>query len=241
MKHAKTLLASALLATAGAAQAELSANLGVVSNYYFRGISQTDDKAAVQGGIDYNHESGLYVGTWLSNVDFGGKENAEVDLYAGYGGDIGDSGFSYDVGTIYYWYPGAGGEAQGGDLDYAEVNASLGWNWLTGSVSYTYWSEVDSSNEPRTFNSGDVYYHLDVDPGWSYEGFSPTAFIGYYDFNDDGDGPNTEFNYTHWGIGVSKDAGDFGSLSVNYEQVDDTNDLVSSDSPKFWIGWTKDF
>ena len=71
MTVTKTLLATALLAGAGVAQAELSANLGVQSNYYFRGITQTDDKAAVSGGIDYAHDSGFYLGTWLSNVDFG--------------------------------------------------------------------------------------------------------------------------------------------------------------------------
>jgi hypothetical protein len=97
MTYTKTLLAAALLAGAGVAQAELSANLGVASNYYFRGITQTDDKAAVSGGIDYTHDSGLYLGTWMSNVDFGGKEDVEVDGYAGFGGDIGDTGLGYDL------------------------------------------------------------------------------------------------------------------------------------------------
>jgi len=243
MKFSKTMIAAALFATAGAAQAELSANIATVSNYLFRGITQTDDGAAIQGGIDYSHESGLYVGTWMSNVDFAStsKEDAEIDLYAGFGNDIGDTGLSYDVGTIYYWYPGAGGEQQGGDLDYAEVYGSLGWQWLTGSISYTYWGEVESQNTPRAFDSGDVYYKLSVDPDWDFEGFAPSAFIGAYSFDSDGDGNNTDFNYTHWGISVSKDAGDFGSISVNYEQVDDANDLVGDDNPNFWIGWAKDF
>jgi len=242
MNFSKSMIAAALLAGAGVAQAELSANIATVSNYYFRGITQTDDKAAIQGGIDYSHESGLYAGTWMSNVDFGNdKANAEIDLYAGFGSDIGDTGLSYDVGTIYYWYPGAGGEQQGGDIDYAELYGSLGWKWVTGSIAYTYWGEVESQNTPRTFDSGDLYYKLSVDPGWEYEGFAPSAFIGYYDFDDDGDGPGTDFNYTHWGISVAKDAGDFGSVSVNYEQVDDANDLTSDDNPKFWIGWAKDF
>ena len=127
MNISKSMIAAALFASAGVAQAELSANIATVSNYYFRGITQTSDNAAIQGGIDYSHESGLYAGTWLSNIDFGGKENAEVDLYAGFGNDIGDTGFSYDVGIIYYWYPGAGGEQQGDDIDYAELYGSLGW------------------------------------------------------------------------------------------------------------------
>ena len=243
MKFTKSILATALLAGAGVAQAELSANIATVSNYYFRGLSQTDDKAAIQGGIDYSHESGLYAGTWMSNIDFGGKENAEIDLYAGFGSDYGLFGtdFNYDVGTIYYWYPGAGGEQQGGDIDYAEAYGSLGWKWVTGSIAYTYWGELESDNSPRAFDSGDVYYKLDVAPDWDYEGFSPSVFVGHYSFDDDGDGPGTDFNYTHWGVGITKDAGDFGSVSMNYEQIDDANDLSGDDNPKFWIGWAKGF
>mgnify|MGYP001812663078 FL=1 len=241
MKHTKTLLATALLAGAGVAQAELSANLGVASNYYFRGVTQTGDSAAVSGGIDYAHDSGFYLGTWMSNVDFGGKEDVEVDGYAGFGNDIGDTGIGYDVSAWYYWYPGAGGDAQGGDIDYAEASGSLSWAWLTGTVAYTFWSELESDNKPRAFDEGDLYYNLGVDPGWSYEGFAPTAFVGHYEFDADGDCNACDLNYTHWGIGISKDAGDFGSFSVNYEQIDDANDFSDDDNPNFWLGWAKDF
>jgi uncharacterized protein (TIGR02001 family) len=244
MTYTKTLLAAALLAGAGVAQAELSANLGVASNYYFRGITQTDDKAAVSGGIDYTHDSGLYLGTWMSNVDFGGKEDVEVDGYAGFGGDIGDTGLGYDLSAWYYWYPGSGGDNQvdgSGDLDYAEVSGSLSYWWLTGTVAYTVWAEADG---PGAFQDKDIWYELAVDPGWSYEGFAPTASIGYYTFDDDGEsvgGESLDLDYTTWSIGISKDAGEFGSLSVNYVQVDDANDVNPDDNPNFWIGWAKDF
>jgi len=243
MNTTKTLLATALLAATSAAQAGLSANLGVQSNYYFRGITQTNDGAAVSGGIDYNHDSGFYVGTWLSNVDFNSSSNesVEVDGYAGYGGDIGDTGVSYSAGVIYYWYPGAGGDQVGGDLDYSEVNGSLSWGWLTGTVNYTFYGEVSGKNKPRAFDSGDIYYSASVDPGWSYEGFAPTASIGHYSFDADGKGPGTDLNYTNWTVGVAKDAGDFGSFSVNYEQTDKSQNLATDNSPNFWIGWAKDF
>jgi uncharacterized protein (TIGR02001 family) len=243
MTYKKTLLATALLAGAGVAQAELSANLGVASNYYFRGITQTDDKAAVSGGIDYAHDSGLYVGTWMSNVDFNGdsKEDVEVDGYAGFGSDIGDTGIGYDVSAIHYWYPGSGGDDQGGDLDYSEVSGGLSYWWLTGTVAYTFWAEASGSG---AFQDGDLWFELGIDPGWSYEGFAPTASIGYYAFDDDGDdvgGESLDLDYTTWSIGISKDAGDFGSLSVNYVQVDDANDVNPDDNPNFWIGWAKTF
>jgi uncharacterized protein (TIGR02001 family) len=235
------------MAGAGVAQAELSANIGVASNYYFRGVTQTDDGAAVSGGIDYAHDSGFYLGTWMSNIDFGDaspKADVEIDGYAGFGGDIGDTGLGYDISGWYYWYPGSGGDAQGGDLDYAELSGSLSFWWLTGTVAYTVWAEQDGDTVAG-FQEDDIYYNLSIDPGWSYEGFAPTAFIGYYDFDKDGDkdefGEDVDLNYTHWGIGISKDAGDFGSFSINYEQVDDEDSLAGDENPNFWIGWAKDF
>jgi len=238
MKFSKPLLASGLLIATGAAQADVSANLGVQSNYYFRGVSQTGNKAAVSGGADYNHDSGFYLGTWASNVDFGTKADMEIDLYTGFGGDIGDSGFNYDLSVWYYWYPGAGGNEQGGDLDYTEVSGSLGWNWLTATIAYT----VDSENsDAGPFTEDDIYYNLTADLPFDMAGFTPSVFVGHYAFDDDGDACCGDMDYTHWGVGVSKDAGDFGSFSLNYEQVDDVTFVNPDDNPNFWVGWAKDF
>ena len=257
MKFSKTLVAAALVATAGVAQADLSANIAASSNYLFRGVTQTGDSAAVSGGIDYTQDSGFYAGTWISNIDFStgpadtngdgnfdvsgdSKADAEVDLYAGFGGDLGDSGLGYDVGVIYYYYPGAGGDMQGGNLDYSEVNGSVSFGPLTGSIAYTFWGEA---NDPAPFHDGDIYYKLAADLPFEYKGFTSSAFIGRYDFTDDGNNKlaGNDLSYTHWGVSVSKNAGDYGSVSVNYEQVDDANDLVSDDNPNLWLGWSKDF
>ena len=243
MKFAKTLVATALVATVGVAQAEMSANIAASSNYLFRGVTQTDDAAAVSGGIDYGHESGFYLGTWMSNVDFGGKEDAEVDLYAGFGNDIGDSGVSYDLGVLYYWYPGAGGDMQGGDLDYTEAVLGLGYGPVSATLAYTVDAESDAGG---AFDDGDIYYGASVDlpidrlPATG-EGWSSSAFIGYYDFTNDGDTGVGDLSYTHWGLSVSRDAGDFGSVSMNYEQVDDVTGVNGDDNPNFWLGWSKDF
>ena len=185
MKFTKTILATTLLAGAGVAQAELSANLGVASNYYFRGVTQTDDGAAVSGGIDFNHDSGFYLGTWMSNVDFGSsspKADIEIDLYTGFGGDIGDSGVSYDLSAWYYWYPGSGGDSFGapgdcgpnagdcsGELDYAEISGSLGFGPVTGTIAYTVWAEQDGDNI-APFQEDDIYYNLGVDLPFEYRG-----------------------------------------------------------------------
>ena len=76
---------------------DLSANLGVYSDYRFRGISQTDEGPALQGSLDWSHDSGVYLGTWASNVDFADAD-VEVDLYGGYAFDYGP--YNIDIEAI---------------------------------------------------------------------------------------------------------------------------------------------
>jgi uncharacterized protein (TIGR02001 family) len=97
----------------------LTGNFTIASEYRYRGIAQTNKKPAFQGGLDYAHESGFYVGTWGSNVSWisdtpptkpsatgsvTASASLEWDIYGGYKGTIGD--FGYDVGLLYYYYPG---------------------------------------------------------------------------------------------------------------------------------------
>lgn len=103
--------ASAFAQTAPAEpESTLSYNVGAVTDYRYRGISQTRLGAALQGGADYAHKSGFYVGTWASTIRWikdtapGLKGPLEVDLYGGYKGAINDT-FSFDVGGLEYWYP----------------------------------------------------------------------------------------------------------------------------------------
>jgi uncharacterized protein (TIGR02001 family) len=88
MKLTQVLAAAALTLSALAAQADVTGTVTVVSDYDFRGITQTSQDPALQGSIDYSHDSGFYVGAWGSNVDFGDccDENVEVDIYAGFRG-----------------------------------------------------------------------------------------------------------------------------------------------------------
>lgn len=127
---------------------EFSANVGFVSEYYFRGISQTDDKPALQGGFDYSvplGSSGIsgYLGTWGSNVDFNeaaGVHGAslENDWYGGVTGEIGSTGLGWDVGGIYYWYPGADSNLH---YDFWEAKVALSYDFgfasTTASVNYS--------------------------------------------------------------------------------------------------------
>jgi uncharacterized protein (TIGR02001 family) len=136
-KFAKTLLAGALSSVASIATAEdIGANVGLASDYMFRGVSQTDNQMALQGGFDWAHASGFYVGTWASNVDsnfFGGAQDPqlEVDLYAGYAGEVG--AFSYDLGVLGYFYPGADNAAAD---DFQTVEFYIGGGYaLTEALS----------------------------------------------------------------------------------------------------------
>jgi len=79
----------------------LSGNVSFATDYMFRGYTQTNQHPAIQGGIDWAHDSGLYLGVWGSNLDWAG--GVEVDLYGGYAWEMG--GFSYDVGAVYFVYP----------------------------------------------------------------------------------------------------------------------------------------
>ena len=239
----KTLLATALMGTTAAAHAQLDFNIGAVSNYVFRGVSQTGDDAAVQGGVDWSHDSGVYLGTWMSNVDFGGDENAEVDFYGGIAGET-DGGLGWDVGALYYHYPG------GGNIDYAEIAGSLSYGPVSGGIAYTFYGETGLDTP---FDEGDIYATAAIDlPLNLPEGVSLSIFGGYYWFNNDGDTfydnggttPGTETSdYGHVGASLSKDAGDWGSVSVNLEYVDGDDDEspAADDDALFWVGWSKGF
>jgi len=140
MKMKKSLYQAIALSTglllSGSALAEVTGNIGATSNYLWRGTTQTNDAAAVQGGIDYAHDSGFYAGTWVSNVDFGDETSYELDLYGGYGGNFTED-LTYDISYLYYAYPDAGGS-----IDFGEVALTLGWKWL--DVGYSKVINADS-------------------------------------------------------------------------------------------------
>ncbi len=233
MQCKQIFLASTLIASTGLAQAELSGNVGAASNYIFRGVSLSGDAAAVSGGLDYADDAGFYAGTWMSSLASGSKANAEVDLYAGFAGDMGS--VSYDVNGLYYYYPG-----DAADVDYAEATGSVGMGPATASLSYTLWGEADDG----AFVQGDFYLSLSADLPVDLSGFSPSIWVGYYDFTDDGDNSigGADASYTHWGASMTKDSGDFGALTIAYDQSNGSNgDFVADGDPVFSVSWAKGF
>ena len=136
------LVAPAFAEDAPAAAPELTANIGLVSEYVFRGIRQTWGNPAIQGGVDYAHASGFYAGAWMSNTSANlyANANVEIDLYGGYRGAVGD--FSYDVGLLQFIFPKANydkitpaGSYASKTYDTTELYLSGTWQWL--NVKYS--------------------------------------------------------------------------------------------------------
>ena len=230
MKLTKIACAVGALVLSGAAAAEFSANIGATSNYVWRGVSQTGNDAAISGGLDFGHESGFYAGTWASNVDFGGDKGAEVDLYAGFGNEIGTSGVGYDVGAIYYYYPNFD------DSDFAELYGSFSYKYFSAGLNYIVSSQVDKTPGNDIFIKGDLYYYLsgsfEVAPTWTLGGT-----FGYYDFKEDGrDGIDT--SYKHFQLDVTKGAGDFGDFTFTVSKADKES---GDDDTLVFVSWAKTF
>lgn len=185
----------ASLALSGAAFAQtaapapdytLSFNAGVVTDYRFRGLSQTRRQAAVQGGIDFAHSSGFYVGTWGSTIkwikDAGGDAPLEVDFYGGYKGTAGAVG--YDVGVLRYQYPSH------------DLGISPNTTELYGAVTYSMFTLKYSHALTNAFgfdDSKNSWYldlsaALDLGNGWSltphvgYQKIRRTSDASYYDY-----------------------------------------------------------
>lgn len=214
----------------------LTGNIGLTTDYVFRGVSQTQGGPAIQGGFDYSHASGLYVGTWASNVSwvstddgagngwFKDNNSMEIDLYGGYRGTVGDVG--YDVGIITYYYPGDQIPASAGatDPDTTEVYVGASWKFLSAKYSYTVSDRfVGWSTDKGGKTNGSYYIELnanyDLGNGWGVLGH-----VGYQDVKD-----NDDASYTDWKIGVSKDVG-FGLVTLAY---------TDTDADKSMYTWTK--
>ncbi|TVS10214.1 MAG: hypothetical protein EA419_11245 [Wenzhouxiangella sp.] len=218
---ASALLAVGTLALAPVdhARAEVSANVGVVSNYFFRGFSETDGGAAVQGGLDWESPAGFYVGTWASNVDFGDSTTYELDLYLGFADEL-DNGLGYDIGYLYYAYPDAPDSA-----DFGEIYGELSFNLFSVGAAYVINDSSDSALE-----TGDMYFYAGVDFDLTNE-FSLGFLVGRTAFDD-----SDAEDYTHFTASLGKDAGAMGAFSFNLE-YEDTFDK----DLKAWVGWGLDF
>lgn len=215
---ASLLAGSALMANPALAQDEseitVSANVALVTDYRFRGVSYSGGDIAIQGGFDIAHSSGFYFGTWASSLEpvSTGYGNTEVDVYAGYSGAISDT-MSFDVGLLYYVYPSASGDSDYYE-PYASVTAALGPAEVTAGLAYAW--EQDS-----TLNQDNLYLYTDVGVGVPGTPVTITGHLGYTDgvwspetYSIFGTDDETAFD---WSVGASMAV--YGPLEVGISYV----------------------
>ena len=212
-------LAALLLAGSAAAQQPaapasphtVTANIGLFSQYVFRGLTQTDRDPALQGGFDYSHASGFYLGTWASNISwlkdgnlYNGGGSLEWDFYGGLKGPIGKSDFTYDVGLAYYWFPGDVTPNPGlwTKADTFEGYGALGWKWFTAKLSYSLNNKFLTVPDTR----GTWYLDLSADVPLGSTGLSLIAHWGKQRYRGHTPGAvfsnDTLYSYEDWKLGA---------------------------------------
>ena len=211
------------MGVSGAAMAEeaesyipgsFTGNIALTSDYVFRGVSQSFNHVAVQGGMDWDTGAGFHFGTWGSSLNFkdGNEAVTEVDLYGGYGGKIGDA-LSYDLGVIYYWYPGA---ASALNYDYIEVYGKVGYDFGFAAVNLgVNWSpdNTGSTGSATYFSSGVTV------PITGY--LSVSAALDYYEL-DQGNTPVAALfpDYWDWNVGAKLNVNSWFNVDVRYYDTD---------------------
>jgi len=226
MKLIKLSLVAALTLTVAFADEKsdlgVSANVAMTSNYVWRGMSQSDDSPAIQGGFDLDYK-GLYAGVWGSNVEFGSDSDAnmELDTYAGYTNEI--FGVGYDVGYLQYIYPN-----DSKNLNFGEAYLGLSYDFKVVEISAKYSLGVDTDHtdtadewKPQDCIEGGVSVPLPWD-------MSVDATVG---------------NYVHSGVyylaSVTKSVGQFdfsvAYTGINYDDSakDDDANVVATVSASF--------
>jgi uncharacterized protein (TIGR02001 family) len=180
----------------------MTGNLNFVSEYRYRGISQTNSKPAIQGGYDWAHEQGYYFGTWASNVswlsDTGQSNSLEWDFYGGYKGTV--AGLNYDVGALYYWYPGTYTAAQTNPST-LEVYGALTWTQYTFKYSH---SLTNTFGFPDSKSAG----YLDATGNFELGGgFNLVAHLGrqVIPSSSGNSRASSDCTYADWKLGVTKD------------------------------------
>lgn len=193
------LAATALLLCSSETPAEFAGTLTPVSDYDYRGFSQTAGDPAIQGSLNYTHESGFYATVWGSTLDWGDDSDAKVELdwIAGYAGEIGSSGVTWDAGLLYYHYPGLSA------ANFLEFYAGFGWKLFSVKLSYS--DDFAGVGASAFYADGSLGYE------WN-NGFSLFLYGGYsfgnaFETHDGGPAFGAPA-YWNYGAGVGYSPGD---------------------------------
>ncbi len=253
----KTTLALAISALAGGAMAQsapapapepekspITANVTITNDYRYRGITQTNYQPAIQGGFDYAHESGFYIGNWNSTINWvsnttnnGVKAPIEMDFYGGFKKELIAPGFASDLGVLQYYYPQTGGNYNGMMLNPNTTELYVAQNFtfgpVTGFVKVNY-ALTNIFGIPNS--SGSFYPDLTANYDTGIWGISVNGHIGYQYVAGQPvtSGPLTQsennLSYTDWKLGMTKDFGGGLSLSASY--------VSTNANPNWWNTWS---
>ncbi len=217
---AATLTSGTVLAQAKPATPEFSVtgNFGITSDYRFRGISQTDGDPAFQGGFDLAHSSGLYVGTWGSNVSSWAagpttSTKLEIDLYGGYKTEV--AGVGLDVGAIAYMYPGSRTGDSGANWRANTQEAYLGLAYGIATFKTSYVLSKNYFASAGSDNSGTMYYDLTLAKEVMPK-LTASVHAGYTDYKKDNAYVAGKFSYADYNVGLAYDLGNAFTLGAKY-------------------------
>jgi uncharacterized protein (TIGR02001 family) len=254
-KTAIALAASGLFATAAFAQtapaaapeapevSPVTANVTITNDYRYRGISQTNYQPAVQGGFDYAHESGLYIGNWNSTINWVGNTTAasvsapiEMDFYGGFKKELIAPGFASDFGVLQYYYPSKGNYIYMENPNTTELYVAQNFTFgpVTGFVKVNY-GLTNIFGIPNS--AGSFYPDLTANYDTGIWGLSLNGHVGYqYVAGQSATGLGGSFttpnniSYTDWKLGVTKDFGGGLALAASY--------VSTNANPNWWNTWT---
>ena len=207
-------------------QYTVTSNVGIVSNYVFRGITQTSGNPAIQGGMDYAHASGFYAGVWGSNVNWiqdsvvtSGSATLELDTYFGFKNSFATD-FGYDVGYVRYNYLGDYTvSAPYVAADTAEVYAAISYKFLTAKYSYSLLDQFLTVKNTKGTN----YIELNASYTIPDTSYTLSAHVGKQTYkgadSDALDAGGTPATYSDYKVGVTKDISGY-VLGLAYTSTD---------------------
>ena len=225
----------------------IAANVTVVNDYRYRGISQSNFKPAIQGGFDYAHESGFYIGNWNSSITWisdaasqGGVNNVsapiEMDFYAGIKKELIGAGFASDLGVLQYYYPTTGLPSSATNPNTTEIYAAQNFTFgpVTGFAKFSY---AATTLFGFANSSGSYYPDLTLNYDTGIWGLALNAHVGYQYVAGNVQGSSKSnsslYSYTDYKLGVTKDFGGGLSLAAAYISTNagKTNGVYNYSSP----------
>ncbi|MDF3837229.1 TorF family putative porin [Cupriavidus basilensis] len=210
----------------------LSANVTLASEYRYRGLMQTNRRPAIQGGFDYSHSSGFYLGNWNSSISWLGDSNAkvsapvEMDFYGGFKNTftLGGLEWNYDVGALEYYYPGD--YPSGYTRPYTtELYGGIGYGPVFLKYSHAVTNLFGFADSKNSY-----YVDLSANVPLDFWGLTLNAHVGYQKVKN-----VTDASYTDWKLGLTKDLGKGFALALAYIDTN-ANKSVYTNVPGRYIG-----